>query len=222
MPSVTPLSWSRTGRSSVRRASDADRIPVEALAGSPGWREAACSDRTPDRIGRGAPPDIRTVVVEVDAQISGAALLRPGRLETALGRQPWEQLSEPPRLRRTADPPCETLLVDRLGWSENRAPADSVEARLVDGLLRLCQQLGARRVVVPLVLAPSRHRHVDRLGEDAYLQQVHFRGVDPPAFAPFFERGFELRGRFEPESIRHGSDRNAHSRAVLAWDNSRI
>lgn len=207
MTAVADIVWRRKGRARTRTGAPLDRDALQALRDDPNWCEVAGLGAG----SRGDPPDPfsadrRFLCLELDQQLSGAALLQPGVLAAELGAHPWSPLSERPELARRDPPPCETLLVDRLGWHTARADSETAEHWVRAALAGTCEQVGASRVVAPVPIEPP-------LDPAPYLQQLHFRAVEPPpALRPLFAVQFQLRGFYRP------AETSTTAVAVLVWE----
>jgi len=151
----------------------------------------------------------RLLCLELDQQLAGAAELVSGALADDLGVHPWSELPGRPELVRRKVPPCETLLVERLGWHAQRAPSEDADLWLRAALAGTCERLGASRVVAPILLNPP-------FAPASYLQQLHFRAVQPPpAIRRFFAADFTLRGFYR------AAGRDDGAVAVMAWESPR-
>lgn len=188
------LRWRRSGRGRVRPRSEADRTGLRLLYRAPSWRWVAGTSRPSELEHHDSEPSLVTVVLERDLQVVGAGTIAYGRVDVDLGRFAWSELAGLSSTDGAPDPvPVETGVVRSLGWRERPATRPLQTGWIVQGLQDRSLRRGVERVVVPVRL---RARRIERspYTAAAYLQQCHYRSLDDPDLAPFFECDFELRG----------------------------
>jgi len=188
MTSISPITWHRREQIRTRRLAPADRAALDAVTTSPEWWWiAGTAESFPvESSGERARSD-PIVLFESELEICGGAALRAGSPDGRLGRQPWSNISRP-RVEQHSTARSPRLLVEALGWRRGAFTARTAETWLRDGLVRRARRLGADQIVAPVPFDSDSR-------PESRLQQIQFRGVDPPPkLRPFFAVNFELRG----------------------------